>query len=194
MERTVDSISSTDERSRAPQGAERIRLGHVVGAHGVRGELRVRSDAESLSSTREVWLAPDGTSEVPRSFEVRDVRAGRTGECRLSLEGVLDRGDAAGLKGHAIFVRASELPPLAPDEYYAFQLEGCSVVDMEGSVVGRVARIWETGAQDLLVVTAADGREHLVPWVSPILQSVDVAAGRVTIDPPPGLLDAPSEA
>ena len=194
MARTADSTSSTDER-RAPRPAERVSVGRIAGAHGLKGEVRVRvegGDPEALATANRLWLAADGETEAGAAYDVVQVREGRPGECRVRLEGVADRDAAQALRGHVVWLSAQDLPPLEPDEYYAYELVGCAVADAAGDAIGEVVRILETGAQDLLVVTTPEGDEHLVPMAEPILQSVDVAARSVVIDPPPGLLDAPT--
>jgi 16S rRNA processing protein RimM len=196
MERTAGSTSSTDSGGRAPtDGASRVSVGRIVGAHGLRGELRVRvegGDTANLMGIATLWLAQDEGTSSAVAHTIERVREGRSGECRMALAGITDRNAAEALRGATLWVRAEDLPPLEPGEYYAYELVGCRVEDTTGKAIGLVARIWETGAQDLLVIAAPEGGEHLVPAAEPILQEVDLSARRLVIDPPPGLLDAPS--
>ena len=197
MARAAASTSSTREGSSrdasAPAGAA-VRLGQVVGAHGLRGELRVRAeggDASSLLHVPTVRLAPsDAGQEGEGSFEyeVESARAGRSGECRLRLRGISDRDAAEAWRGARVIARAEHLPALEAGEYYAFQLVGCQVFLDDGRALGRVREIWETGASDVLVIEDADGRDALVPAVEPLLREVDVAGRRIVVDAPPGLL------
>ena len=83
-------------------------------------------------------------------------------------------------------MRCSRPPP--DGRFYPWQLEGARVTTEDGRLVGRVTGVEHGGAQDLWVV-AGDGREHLIPAVPDIVLDVDVAAGRVVIRPPEGLLD-----
>lgn len=95
---------------------------------------------------------------------------------------------ASALVGRLIAVPEAEALPLPPGHFYPWQLVGCRVLTDDGREVGRVTRIERTGAQDLWVV-GADGREHLIPAVPEIVIDVDLAARRVVIRPPEGLLE-----
>jgi 16S rRNA processing protein RimM len=79
--------------------------------------------------------------------------------------------------------------PADPEEFYDHQLRGLAVVTADGAEVGTVDDVVHLPAQDLLAVKRPDGREVLVPFVSAIVPEIDVAARRVVIAPPPGLLD-----
>ncbi len=195
MGRTADSTSSTEAPERAPSGAPGgVTLGRVVGAHGLRGELRVRLQTETNNNLRaasSVWLAREEGDPKPVEARVRAVGSGRRGEARLALEGVDSREAAEALRGRLVRGHAEQLDPLAAGEYYQYELVGCRVEDGEGRVLGVVSGIWETGAPDVLVVVdGANGdRELLIPAAQEILREVDVAARRIVIDAPPGLLD-----
>jgi 16S rRNA processing protein RimM len=107
----------------------------------------------------------------------------------VKLDGVDDRDAAEALRGQALTAPRDELPPPGPDEVYLSDLVGCAVVDREGAAIGSVSRVVDSGAQELLVVTRPDGREALVPFIAPIVVSVDEAGRRIVCDPPEGLLD-----
>jgi 16S rRNA processing protein RimM len=93
------------------------------------------------------------------------------------------------LRNTLLLVAADERPPLDQvDEFYDDQLIGLRVEDTEGFELGQVRRISHVGG-DLLVIRRNDGRELLVPFVSAIVPEVDLAAGKVVVDPPPGLLE-----
>jgi 16S rRNA processing protein RimM len=165
----------------------------VIGAHGVRGELRVRiggDDLLGLSNASSVRLARDGEGQGDL-YEVAGVRPGRSGECRVALAGVGDRDAALALRGCTVRVRPGDLPALPAGEYYAYQLVGCAAEDVHGRRIGIVTGIAETGTADALVIEDAAGMERLVPAVEPLLARVDLAARRIVLDLPPGLLDAP---
>ena len=197
MARAVASTSSTREGTRERAHAEGgVRLGRVVGAHGLRGELRVRAegdDARSLLQLPTVRLARDeeGTGEAgSQEFAIESARMGRAGECRLQLRGIEDRDTAEGWRGAGVFGRAEDLPELSSGEFYAYELVGCRVTRSDGSPIGRVREIWETGANDVLVIEDASGRDQLVPAVEPLLREIDVAGRHIVVDAPPGLLEA----
>ena len=70
---------------------------------------------------------------------------------------------------------------------------GCEVFAVDGTALGTVRGVFDNGAQDLLMIEDPDGGEHLLPAVAPLLRGVDLAAGRIVVDPPPGLLAFGSE-
>ena len=183
MEPTAASRSSTDRR------ACRVPIGRVVGAHGLRGGVRVRSftgSVDGLLGLTRVALGRGEDDPDPRPFELRAVAAGRRGELRMDLEGVRTRDDALAHKGLWVFADETELPALGPGEYYGHELLGCRVEGEDGRVVGRVREIWETGGSDLLVVRDDAGREHLLP--AALLRRVDRRDRRIVVEILPGLL------
>jgi 16S rRNA processing protein RimM len=108
----------------------------------------------------------------------------------VSFDGITDRTAAAELGGRWLSVDSSELPPTGdPDEFRDYELIGLSVRTVGGDLVGVVSDVLHHG-QDLLVVrTEGAADERLVPFVAALVPEVDVAAGVVVIDPPPGLID-----
>lgn len=199
MAPTADSTSSTSKAKKDPAAApDGVPLGRVVGAHGLRGELRIRvsgDDLANLESVPRVRLVREQGEPETSEYEVERSRPGRSGECRMALRGVTDRDAAEALRGRLVLVRPGDLPLLPPGEFYAFQLVGCQVRGPGGAALGTVRGVLDNGAQSLLRVEDAAGVEHLVPAVPPLLREVDVAARRIVIDPPPGLLagDGPAD-
>ena len=170
-------------------------MGRVVGAHGLRGELRVRipdDRIENLRAAPTLRLAREQGDPNTVEARVRAVRPGRAGEALLSLEDVGDRDAAEALRGRLVLARAEDLEALPEGEYYQYELVGCRVEDGEGRTLGVVAEIWETGAPDVLVVR--DGaRQHLIPAAAAFLREVDLEAQRIVIDAPPGLIEPDPE-
>jgi 16S rRNA processing protein RimM len=158
---------------------DKVQIGFVLRAHGVRGALRVRGDGEVLLSAERVWLGE-------RAFDVRRAQRER-GEFLVELEGVRDRDAAEALKGAPVFVARDALPPPSEDEVYVADLLGCAVFDLGGRRLGEVVAASSNGAQELLTVSGH--REWLLPFVDGIVTEVDVAARRIVCDPPPGLID-----
>lgn len=105
----------------------------------------------------------------------------------VRFEGTGTREEAEGLRG-ALYVEDGDRRALEEDEYWQTDLIGCSVVLQDGAAVGEVTGVVEAPAQELLVV-ATDRGERMIPLVQAIVPTVDVAARRITIDPPEGLLD-----
>jgi 16S rRNA processing protein RimM len=169
-------------------------LGRVVGAHGLRGQIRVRwfgDGPENLLGAKQVELADGRGLEdpAPRGYEIEGGGTGRAGEVRLTLRGVAAREAAEALRGRFVLIDASALPPPQAGEVYGYQLVGCQVELVSGEAVGRVREIWETPAHAVLVVLGADGRDRLIPAAPAITRNVDLAARRIVIEDLPGLID-----
>ena len=192
MGRTADSTSSIEGSKRAPVSAPQgVVLGRIVGVHGLRGELRVRLDATNynLRAATSVRLARAEGDPKTVEARVRAVGSGRGGEQRLALEGVESAEQASALRGLLVLARAEDLEPLAPGEYYQYELVGCRVEDGEGRELGVVKGFWDTGGPGLLVVAAGEGPERLVPAAPEFLRKVDMASRCIVIEAPPGLFD-----
>ena len=97
------------------------------------------------------------------------------------ITGVSDRNSAVALKGLLVGVHESTLPPSQAGEYYWRDLVGLKVVTLGGEQLGRVERLIETGANDVLVILG-DKRECLVPFIDQVIKSVDTAAEEILVD------------
>lgn len=167
-------------------------LGEIVGAHGLRGEVRVRITGDSgqnLLEAEALWLARREDERSPRRVVVLAGGSGRPGEIRLRFEGVADRDAAEALRGMRILTETRALPKLPEGEFYWHELIGCRVESESGEVAGSVQEIWETGAHDVLVVVDERGVRRLVPTAAALLRSIDVEARRIVVADLPGLLD-----
>lgn len=164
-------------------------LGWVKKLRGVRGELLVATRTEEPTrylGLRQALFARPGEKPEPR--ELASVRAhGR----RLIIrpQGVESAAAAAAWIGLEMWVDSAALPALGPDSYYAYQLLGAEVVTRAGQPLGRLSDIRSTGGCDLWVVRGEDGRERLIPAAASICTEVDTRRGRITVDPPEGLLE-----
>ncbi|HTQ91520.1 MAG TPA: ribosome maturation factor RimM [Streptosporangiaceae bacterium] len=172
----------------------RIVVGRVGRPHGIRGEvvIGVRTDEPDLRFAVGATLdaQPGPAQPGPARLTVASARW-HSGQLLVAFAGITDRTAAAGLTGTWLSVDSSQLPETGdPDEFRDHELIGLSVRTCAGDPVGVVADVLHYG-QDLLVVRRADGpgEECLVPFVKAIVPEVDVRAGVVVIDPPPGLLD-----
>jgi 16S rRNA processing protein RimM len=170
-----------------------ILIGRVAGAHGLRGQLRVRCFGDEPAALLEITrlsLDPRNEEEESCSYEVSAIAPGRSGELRVALAGVCRREQAEALQGRNVRVDPDQIPALPSDQYYSFQLIGCQVESSDGAPIGTVREIWRTGAPDVLVVEDAAGNEQLIPAAEALLREVDIEGRRVVIEIPPGLLDA----
>lgn len=186
-------------------GAVIVTVGRIVRAHGVRGEavVEVRTDAPEErfvpGATLRVWR-PRPPRHVPPGHalpELLTIQQARWHQGRLLVrfEGVTDRDAAEQLRGVRLQVEiADDAPPPDDDEFFDHQLVGLRVYTDDGDVVGEVTEIIHAPGQDLLVVGRSGGGEVLVPFVGEIVSDVDLTGGRVSVTPPPGLLDLEADA
>ena len=172
----------------------RIIVGRIGRPHGIRGEvvIGVRTDEPDLRFAVGATLDVGSTPDEPAGQPLR-VAAKRwhSGQLLVAFAGITDRTAASELTGSWLSMDSSQLPATSdPDEFRDHELIGLSVRTRAGQPVGVVTDVLHYG-QDLLVIAPAPGTggEHLVPFVKAIVPEVDLAAGVVVIDPPPGLLD-----
>src|SRR4029450_8917201 len=147
----------------SPATGKRVALAAVAGAHGVKGELRLKLFADSVDSlARHSRLYVGG-----RELALRDIKdGGKTAIARF--EGVSDRSAAEALRGSLVEIDRDALPPLAEGEYYHADLIGLPCVDEAGTTLGTVVSVENFGAGDLLEVDRADGQQSLIPFRDPI--------------------------
>ena len=178
----------------------RVIVGRIGRPHGIRGEVvvGVRTDEPDLrfavgSVVDASRSAEDDLPADRAPLKVATVRW-HSGQLLVGFAGITDRTAAGELTGSWLSIDSSQLPATPdPDEFRDHELIGLSVRTTAGEPVGVVTDMLHYG-QDLLVVRRADGGESLVPFVQALVPEVDLGAGVVVIDPPPGLLDpAPAE-
>jgi 16S rRNA processing protein RimM len=159
----------------SPATDKRVALAAVAGAHGVKGELRLKLFADSADSlARHSHLYVGG-----RELILRDVKdGGKTAIARF--EGVSDRSAAEALRGQLIEIDRDKLPPLEEGEYYHADLIGLSCVDDSGNPLGKVVAVENFGAGDLLEVERSNGQRSLIPFREPIARQ---DGERIVIDP-----------
>ena len=174
-------MSATGKDQEADGDPQRpIIVGRVTAVFGIRGWVKIASftdPPENLLGYRP-WLLASGTGFEP--VEVDELKVHGNGFV-AQLDGCTDRDLAARFTGRDLAVPRSELPAAEPDEYYWFDLAGLEVVSPSGEPLGRVTRVLETGANDVLVVRGAE-REILIPFVAAVVTDVDLADGRLTAD------------
>lgn len=167
-----------------------LAVGLVVGAHGLRGELTIKlltDDPHRFGRLERVFIGLEDTEPVPWSLEGYRLHKGRA---LLRLEGCDDRATAEALRGYLVQVPREEAIPLEEGEYFEHQILGLAVWTRAGERLGIVEEIIFTGANDVYVVrdSALDRREILIPAIEDVVLEVDLAAGRLVVDLPQGLV------
>ncbi len=163
-------------------------VGRIGRAHGLAGEMtvEVRTDEPDARFAPGALLFTDPPERGPVTVDDTHWHSGRM---LLRLRGVEDRTAAEGLRGTLLEVDVDPAErPADPEEYFDHQLVGLRVVTTTGDDVGQVAEVVHLPAQDLLAVHRPDAADVFIPFVAVFVPEVDLGAGRIVIDPPPGLL------
>lgn len=166
---------------------DEVLIGEIIKPHGIKGEVKVRPITDfpqRFKKLQEVLLVdPKGTKET---FKVKKANVQGT-EIILALDEVNTRDEAEKLRGMAIKIQRSEVPPLEEGHYYYFELEGMEVYE-EDNFLGTLTQVIETGANDVYLVKGPQG-EICVPALKAVVKKVDVPGKRMDVVLPPGLLD-----
>lgn len=169
-----------------------LAVGRIGRPFGIGGEVQidVRTDDPGQRLAAGAVLATEPPDRGPLTVAATRWHSGRL---IAGFDGITDRTAAERLRGTWLVIDSADLPPPEdPDEFHDSQLIGLAVRSLDGNYVGTVTDVLHHG-QDLLVIRGDDtegrGGEVLVPFVAAIVPEVDLRAGQLIIDPPPGLLD-----
>lgn len=174
--------------------AEFLIVGEIRKAHGIKGECLVdlaTDDVGAIYAAGATLLVGDREGQPLEPGLTVTVRATRPykGGLLISFVDIDDRDFAENLRGRTLLIRSEDARPLESGEFFLHELVGLDVYTQEGERVGAVREVYEAAQGHVLGV--GDGeREHLVPFNAQIVRDVDVDAGRIVIEPIPGLLEA----
>ncbi|WP_079202958.1 MULTISPECIES: ribosome maturation factor RimM [Pseudomonas] len=160
-------------------------LGKIVSVHGIKGEVKVFSFTDPLTNVLDY---PRWTLRRDNEVKQVEVASGRLqGKVLVArLKGLDDREVARTFAGFEISVPRSQLPDLSEGEFYWYQLEGLKVIDQAGQLLGKIEQLFETGANDVIVVKpctdSLDDRERLLPYTEQCVLSIDLGAGEMRVD------------
>lgn len=168
--------------------SERIVIGKITGAHGVRGELKMAifiDDFDFLRSVPTLFLERRSVHEV----KVKRIRIHKS-RAILLLEGINDRTTAEQWRGYEVTLPFAWLPSLSEDEYYVGEIVGLEVKSLEGEWLGQVTNVIFTGANEVYVVKGGAKGEILLPAIKSVIQSIDLEAGHLLVTLPEGLVSS----
>ena len=169
----------------------RVCVGKIGAAHGVRGEVRVFVYTEDPLAIRGYGALEDEAGA--RKFEITSAREGN-GHLVVRFKGVDDRNEAEKLTHIQLFVPRERLPEQDGEKFYHADLIGLRVETKNGETLGEVIAVPNYGASDLLEIRPAkSGAALLIPFVEEFVPEVDVAGGRIVVDPPVGLFEEEKE-
>ncbi|MCA2013190.1 ribosome maturation factor RimM [Pararhodobacter sp. CCB-MM2] len=166
--------------------SERVCVGAIAGAFGVKGDVRLKSFCAEPTAIGD--YGPLFTEDGKQSFSVKLGQPIPNG-FSARLGGVGTREAAEALRGIRLYADRDKLPSLPDDEFYHADLIGLTMMDTGGNVIGKVTAVLNHGAGDILEVQRAGKGSALVPFTLAVVPTVDVAGGRIIADPPEGLLE-----
>jgi 16S rRNA processing protein RimM len=156
-------------------------VGAFAGAHGVRGLVKLKSFTAEPAAIAQYQPLTDEAGA--REFRVALI--GTAKDAFLArVEGVSTREAAEALAGTRLYVPRAALPAVEEDEFYHADLLGLRAETVAGAVLGKVAALHDFGAGDMLEITTEGGKSVLIPFTRAAVPQVDLAGGRVVVDPP----------
>lgn len=178
------SMDSLTQQHAAELSAPMV-VGVVVGAHGVKGWVKIRSFTQPIDNILDYqpWLVRQKGKQGNVDAKVVELLQARVGGKFIVAQfaGVEDRDQALSYRGAQVLVSRSQLPELTDNQFYWTDLVGLEVKRIDGTDFGRVVALMETGANDVLVVQG--DQEYLIPFVhEQVVKDVDIANRVITVD------------
>ncbi len=155
-----------------------VEMGKVGAPYGLRGGLRVRpftDHPESLAKYKYWWL---GNSEQTKKFKLLKL-VPSTKDLIATFEEIYDRTEAEKYRNHNVYIPRSHFPEAKEGEFYWVDLIGLAVVTLDGQVLGQLQGIFETGANQVMVVGE---NELLIPFIDNVVDKVDIKMGQILIN------------
>ena len=173
-------------------------MGAILGAHGIKGEVKVKSFAAKPSDIGGYGALSDAKEKRRFDLSIVGTSDATRGILIARIAGIADRNAAEALKGTELYVARESLPKLTDtDEFYFADLVGLQAVDESGKVFGRVVSVDNYGAGDLLLVSPDGGADaddsFVVPFTKAFVPVVDVAAGKLVLNLPADFFEIPEQ-
>ncbi len=157
-------------------------MGRIVAPYGIKGWIRIQPFTQEQRGLLDYprWLIGQEGAWQTRPVEAAKVHGAAV---VAKLEGIAGREQAAALQGMRIAVAREDFPQPAENEFYWDDLVGLKVVNADGVALGNVTRVFETGANDVLVLEdEASRQERLLPFIAAVIRQVDIAGGSIVVD------------
>ncbi|MGE7621856.1 ribosome maturation factor RimM [Viridibacillus sp. NPDC096237] len=165
-------------------------VGKIVNTHGIRGEVRVISQTdfpEERYVVGEQIALFKKDSKKPLRLTIASARAHKN-FILLSFEGYPNINDVEDFRDGILKVSEKQLSELEDDEYYYHEIIGCTVFDEEGTEIGQVKEIFETGANDVWTLKGVNGKDQYIPVIDDVIKEIDVDEKKIIIHVMDGLL------
>ena len=156
-------------------------VGKLRRPHGLKGEMKlevITDQPQVFRAEAKVYLGGD--------FEPMDIAQVRGHHPLLiiSFHGVTSRDQVDRLRNRGLYMKAEDLPPVSETDFNNSQLIGITVEDESGQILGRLAEILKTGANDVFIVKPEDGKELLLPAINSVILNLDIANKKIVVRPP----------
>lgn len=162
--------------------ADRVCVAQIGAAHGVRGEVRLRSFTEIPAAVADYGVLE--SEDGKRHFEIEALRPAKDGFV-ARLKGVADRNAAERLANIKLYIPRDRLPPVDDaNTFYHADLVGLAAVTLNGSEIGIVKAVLNFGAGDLIEISMPNGEALMLPFTDAVVPTVDLKAGRIVVAPP----------
>ena len=169
---------------------DRVCVGVIGGVHGVRGIVKVKP---FTADPADVVAYGPLTDRSGKRVIGLTLLSKHKGQWLARVEGVEDRNAAEALRGTELFAERDRLPTPEEDEFYHADLIGLTAVGTDGAEVGTVRAVHDFGAGDFLEIVCPEGPPLMLPFTRQAVPEIDIAGGRLVVDPPPELLVRPDE-
>ena len=170
--------------------SNKVCIGVIAGAHGVRGQVRVKSFTADVDAVSNYGTLSDAKGKL--SFDL--TMTGQTkGQLICNIKGVNDRNAAEDLKGMELFIDRDALPETDEDEFYYTDLIGMRMELVDGTPYGLLKAVHNFGADDLLDVNLTEGGTVMLPFTKEVIPSIDMAARLLVVNPPAETEARPAE-
>lgn len=155
---------------------QKVIIGRIGAPHGVRGEVRIvplTDFPDRFSNLKSIFI------DEQTKLEIQNVKYNKQ-FIILKFKGIDNRNDIEPLKGKLIKVDRKDVPPLAPGEYYSFDIIGLDVYNEKNESIGKIEQILKTGSNDVYVANHA-GKQTLIPALKKVVTNIDIEVGRMDI-------------
>jgi 16S rRNA processing protein RimM len=160
----------------------RVLVAQIGAAHGLRGEVRLRSFTQDPMAVQDYALqSEDGA----RTLKIESLRPAKDFFV-ARFAGIADRSAAEALRNVKLYVPREHLPPSEPDEFYHADLIGLAAFDGDGRQLGTVAAMHNFGAGDIIEIKPPRGASEMLPFTAAVVPTIDLKAGRLIVNPPAG--------
>lgn len=159
-----------------------------MNTQGIKGEVRVLPLTDYPERFKELEQVNIHINNASTTYQIDYVRPHKKFMI-IKFKQVADINEAEKLKGALIKITRDQLMPLAEGHYYIFQIIGLDVFDLEGTKLGKIKQVLQTGSNDVYVTKPAQGNDILIPALKSVVKEINIEANRMVVELPEGLLD-----